>query len=821
MPRYDIINYNRGKRIGDSMDLGEQFHIDLQNLKSHDNLVIKGNKYRITVLTERLIRLEYNKEGKFNDLATELVVNRNFNKALFEVRQDSNFVEITTNYFKLEYNKEASFKGSAVNASKNLRVMINGNAEQMWYYGHPEVRNYFGSSISAEDLKNNEPKNKGLYSLDGFVSIDDSNTLRLDSNGNYFAPNSESIDMYLFVYGKDFGFAIQDYFKLTGMPALIPRYVLGNWWCRDKAYNDVDVLNIANSFEEHNIPLSVFLLDKDWHLRSKIGSKTSKTGYTFNPNLFPDPSGMIKELHEKGIKVGLNINPSEGIYPSEQYYQQIREYLGGEENKVIPFQALNSKFLDVYFKVLIHSLESFGVDFFWNDYDNIKDLTSLWVLTHYHYHDLARIPARRGMLLARNSLKAAHRYGVLYSGNTKVGWENFKTIPFYNLSASNIGVCWWSHDIGGYSGGIEDPELYIRSVQLGTFSPILRFHSSGGRYYKRKPWLWDKKTSEIVDDYLRLRHQFMTYLYTEAYRYSTTGTMVFQPLYYLLPKIYDDPLYRNEYLFGSELLVAPITNKKDTIMNRTIHRFYLPQGIWYDYFTGKKYIGNKKYVAFYKEEDYPVFAKSGSIIPLSLRSNVNNTDIPRDMEIQVFPGKNNVYTLYEDDGISSMYKSGYYFKTIIDYNYLPSNYTLIIRPKEGKSGIVPDRRNYRIVFRNTKKAEDVIVRFNNEEIAFNSYIESSNFIVEVENIDILGQLTINCKGADIEIDAVRIINEDIDSILSDLQIETIMKEKISDIIFSNNEIKDKRIALRKLKKQGLDKTFIQLFIKLLEYIGQI
>ena len=102
------------------------------------------------------------------------------------------------------------------------------------------------------------------------------------------------------------------------------------------------------------------------------------------------------------------------------------------------------------------------------------------------------------MILARNSLIAPHRYPVLYAGESKVGWENFQSSSFFNLSASNIGACWWSHDIGGYEDGIEDPELYIRSVQLGTFSPILRFHSSGGQYYKREPWKWDSRTSSIV-----------------------------------------------------------------------------------------------------------------------------------------------------------------------------------------------------------------------------------------------------------------------------------------------------------------------------------
>ena len=350
----------------------------------------------------------------------------------------------------------------------------------------------------------------------------------------------------------------------------------------------------------------------------------------------------------------------------------------------------------------------------------------------------------------------------------------------------------------------------------------MRFHSAKGRYYKREPWRWDSKTFNIVGNYLRLRHRLTSYLYTEAYKYYKTGSMIFQPLYYYLPEVYDDLLYRNEYFFGNELLVAPIVNKKDPIMNRTIHRFFLPEGMWYEFTTGKKYAGKKKYISFYKEEDYPIFAKRGSIIPLSNKSNVNNTSNPTDIEIHVFPGQNNTYRMYEDDGISSLYKEGFYLITEIDYNYLPNNYTLIIRSIEGKSGIVPDKRNYKIRFRNTKFAEDVIVYFNSTQIEVtNKYVENNDFIVEVNGVSTVGQLTINCKGKDIEIDAVRVINEDIDLIISDLQIQTVLKEKISEILFSDDEIKIKRIKIRKLKKDNLDKSFINLFLKLLEYIQDL
>ena len=248
----------------------------------------------------------------------------------------------------------------------------------------------------------------------------------------------------------------------------------------------------------------------------------------------------------------------------------------------------------------------------------------------------------------------------------------------------------------------------------------------------------------------------------------------------------------------------------------------MPEGTWYDFFSGKKFPGGKDYVSFYREQDYPVFAHSGSIIPMGLNPNINDTTPPEDMEIHIFPGKSNTYHMYEDDGISSLYKKDFYLLTDIDYNYLPNNYTVIIRAIDGKSGIVPAHRNYKIIFRNTKKADDVKVYANDIQMEYMSYQNGPDFIVEIKNAKTIGQITVNCKGKDIEIDALRIINNDIETILSDIEISTSLKEKVDAILFDKElTVSKKRIAIRKLKSSGLEPQFIKLFLKLLEYINQV
>ena len=418
---------------------------------------------------------------------------------------------------------------------------------------------------------------------------------------------------------------------------------------------------------------------------------------------------------------------------------------------------------------------------------------------------------------------ASHRYPILYAGKSEVSWDTLKKIPSFNVAASNMGVSFFSHDIGGTSGGIEDNELFIRFIQLGVFSPILRLGSDDGKYYKREPWKWGLKPRTIAINFLNLRHKLIPYLYTESYKYYKYGKPLIEPIYYKYPHFYDDPLYKDEYFFGSTFLVSPITTKKDYLMNRVIQKFYIPEGTWYGFFTGKKYNGNKKYVSFYRDHEYPVFVKAGAIIPMAT-NNYNYTGCPFKTELQIFPGASNTYSVYEDDGETNNYLNGEYLITNIEFIYEKDNYKLTILPVEGKTGVIPSKRSYKIRFKNTKPTTKVASFVSSTQIKNNCYKDESDLIVEVEDIPTNSQLTIICSGENIEYDAIRIISEDIVSIISDLPIKTSVKQKIDDIMFSNElDIKKKRIKIRRLAhdKDYLDKKYIILLLKLLEYINEL
>ena len=346
-------------------DLGMQFHFNIERAKAKNDAIIKGKTYRFTVLSERLIRIEYSKTGVFMDAPTELALCRDFDLPKFEVNADSKYLEISTKYFKLAYTKESPITASS------LRISLL-DTESMWYYGYPLVKAY-DASLNALDEK--ESYEKGIYSVEGFSAIDDSKTSIIDPNGNMVKKALDSTDIYVFMYKDDFSLALQDYIKLTGLPPLIPRYALGNWWSKNYAYNEESLKKLFNRFEKEEIPISIFLMDTDWH----ITNNKYKTGYTFNRQLISNPNEFIDNMHQRGIRVGLSINPSEGIYPHEEMYNKVIEHIKVNPNSTIAFSPFNQKFVDVFLKVLLHPLEDMGVDFFWLDYKS-NDKVFSWVI---------------------------------------------------------------------------------------------------------------------------------------------------------------------------------------------------------------------------------------------------------------------------------------------------------------------------------------------------------------------------------------------------------------------------------------------------------
>ena len=772
--------------------LASYFVREPNKLIPQNKFVVKGKNYRFSVLTPRLIRLEYSKDGIFEDRATSLVVNRTFNDCVFTVNSDETTLYISTEYFSLTYVKESPL------SSKTIKVKVNGTDKE-WTPGHQDVRNCGSLSYSLDDLDEKYKLPNGLYSLSGYAEINDSNNFVIDKDN--FIKREGVTDIYLFVYRTDLGLCLQDYFNLTGYPPMIPRYALGSWWYKNDRYNMYDIDETLKKFHDNHIPISVFLLGDKWH--------NNIENYNYDKTLF-DLNNIQKYYQNKSQKFGLTIDPSLKVTPNDPIYNELMKYLP-QVNNTISFVPLNNNSLNLYLNLVVNNLINSGIDIFNIDYNNKIDRDNLFLLNHYHY--VISNMNKRGIILSRNPQVAPHRYPIIYSGKTKVSWSTLRFLAMYNNSAANLGVSWHAHAIGGYYGGIEDDELYLRYIQFGVFNPLFILSSDAGKYYKREPWKWNQIILNVIKEYMQLRNKLVPY--NESYNYHKFGVPLIQPLYYKYPKIYDEPNYVNQYFFGSKIMISPITKRKNSEMNRVVQRIFIPNGIWYDYSTGKKFIGNKYYMNFYKDEDYPIFIKEGSIIPMSLDE---NTNCPKNMEIQIFPAENGLYgsyELYEDDGIS-INPGGNHLITKMNLDKVENGYKFTILPKSGHMNI--ENRNYILKFRNMKSPQHVITNYEGKTINNNYEIEKNDLIIKLENISIYSKVEVNIIGTNLEIETENVINEEIEGILYDLEINTILKYKIDGIIFSDMPVKKKRIALRKLRKDKLEPKYINMFIGLLDFI---
>ena len=758
--------------------------------------IIKGKTYRFSILTPRLIRIEYNSKGHFEDRATSLVVNRCFPEAKFNVNVDELSLTITTEYFTLTYVKESPLTASTI------RMLLNGTMKE-WTPGYKDIRNLGGLAYSLDKLDNKFKLDKGLYSLDGFVVLDDSKNLVIDNE--IFLPREDNADLYIFAYKSDLGLCLQDYFNLTGYPPMIPRYALGCWWYKNDVYNMYTIDDIIKKFSDNKIPISVFLLGDKWH--------NNIENYFYSKELF-DITNLNNYFQSKKQKFGLTINQTLPINNTDPLYNEVVKYLP-TNNNIVSLVPLNNNTISVYLNLIVNRLLNSGIKIFNIDYDNEFDKLGLFILNHYHYV-IANLN-ESGIILSRNPGIAPHRYPIIYSGRTKVSWDTLNFLPMYNNSAANLGVSWHAHAIGGYYSGMEDAELFIRYIQFGVFNPIFILAGDTGKYYKREPWKWNQINLNVIRDYMQLRNKLIPYIYNEGYIYHKYGVPIVQPLYYKYPKIYDEPNYVNQFFFGSRIMISPIVKRKNKEMNRVVQKIFVPKGIWYDYSSGKKFVGNNYYINFYKNEDYPIFIKEGSIIPMSLDM---DTKCPKNMEIQIFPAENGLYgsyELYEDDGISKDVSNNYLI-TKMNLDKVENGYKFTITNKEGKLNI--EARHYLLRFRNMKNPTKVLIKRNNEITEHAFEIEKNDLLVDLNDVNVYETIEIMIIGKNMEIETISVINEEIEGILDDLEINTILKEQIDAIIFSELPINKKRISLKKLKKSGLETKFINMFIGLLEFIDK-
>lgn len=724
---------------------------DAQNPKADDKAVVIAGNARFTVLTPKMIRMEWSDDGKFEDNKSLTFVNRNLTVPRFKVAQKGDRTTVTTDFLTLRYDND----GKEFN-EKNLEVKIkNGKKQIVWHPGLQDDGNLLGTCRTLDgadgyDLKNG-PLEQGIVSRNGWALVDDSKNHILVPDDSHWKewvtvrPDGNRLDLYLFAYGNDYKQALADYQKVAGRAPLPPKYTFGYWWSRYWQYSDNEFKDLVDKLKSMDMPLDVLIVDMDWHdtfgLKSKnsakdeYGQRIGWTGYTWQKELFPNPQNFLKWVKKENLKTALNLHPASGIQPYEAAYKDfVKDYQWKDTTKSVPFHIDETKWADSYFKTVLEPMERDGVDFWWLDWQQWKEskftpgLSNTFWLNHVFFnHAKEKAGNERPFIYHRWGGLGSHRYPLGFSGDTFISWETLKFLPYFTSTASNVNYGYWGHDIGGHmfkkKPGVTDPELYLRWLQYGVFTPIFKTHSTKDRNIIRYFWAFPDYMFDMRDA-LKLRYALAPYIYNAARENYDTGVAMTRPMYYEYPALEEAYNHPEQFFFGSDIMTAPIGNPVDSVSGLAERKIWFPEGKWYDFATGEMIEGNNEKVLEYTLSENPFYVKAGAIIPMN-PDKVKNLQMPCDTLVLTFiPGADGTLRHYEDDGISNDYDKSFAI-TNVSKTMTANSQKVKIAAREGSYKDAPTARSYELRFPATLPPSKVVV--DGKEYKYSRFPEAGNW----------------------------------------------------------------------------------------------
>jgi alpha-D-xyloside xylohydrolase len=486
------------------------------------------------------------------------------------------------------------------------------------------------------------------------------------------------------------------YARVTGRTPIPPKAAFGLIQSKARYDSQKEILRVAHTYHDKGYPLDVMVVD--WFYWTRMGQ------LDINPAEFPDPDGMNRELHDLGLHSIISIWPR--FETSSRYFNELDAkgfLLKDKEGKAIdglPFRSdragalideTNPEARKWFWEHARDNILSHGFDYPWLDEtepDLVPDGAFYSIGSGERYHNVFPLlhvegvadgmrvwkPKQRVLILSRAAYLGSQRTGALFwSSDIDPTWEALQRQIPTGLNMTASGVAYWGNDIAGWQwlpqsgggvkaplvdpgeaaaslGGYHDyPELLTRWFEYGVFMPTLRLH---GNHPNTEIWAYGKEAEAIMARYDRLRYQLIPYIYSQARKTYDTGAPFMRPLWMDFP---NDPKVADlgtEYMFGPAMLVAPVTEQGQTEKD-----VYLPAGDWYDFWTNEKLAGGRWVKAAAPIDRIPVFVRAGSILPIGadIQSTATHQAI---RELRVYPGKDGVFALYDDDGVSYDYEKG-------------------------------------------------------------------------------------------------------------------------------------------------------------------
>ncbi|MBN9617113.1 MAG: glycoside hydrolase family 31 protein [Acidobacteriales bacterium] len=477
--------------------------------------------------------------------------------------------------------------------------------------------------------------------------------------------------------------------ELTGYPHMPPLWALGYQQSHRTLASRDEVLNEAKTFREKKLPCDAMIYLGTGFCPS--GWNTGHGSFTFNPAVFPDPAAMFRQMHDEHLKVVLHV-----VSPPEDLHGEV-----GDTGEALKDPSDAAVYWPKHREV-----QRTGVDGWWPDEgDELVPASRLARNRMYWEGSQLFQPNVRPFALHRNGYAGIQRYGWMWSGDTRSTW---KTLAGQIMDGINVGLCgmpYWGSDTGGFVPTKEfTAELFVRWFQFSSFCPSFRCH---GRTWKlRLPWGWDlgsyepsEFTSQFAADilpkpedlhntavegicrkYLNLRYQLLPYLYSMVAEAHATGLPLMRALWLAYPDDAKAVATDDAYLWGSNLLVAPVVEQGAT------HRAtYLPRGVWWDYWNNARTEGGKEVTRDVDLETLPLYVKAGTILPIGPVKQYAQEESKEPLTLRIYPGADGTMSLYEDDGSSYDYQRGEFRRIECSWNNAEHTLTL----KADTSGRLP------------------------------------------------------------------------------------------------------------------------------------
>jgi alpha-glucosidase (family GH31 glycosyl hydrolase) len=536
-----------------------------------------------------------------------------------------------------------------------------------------------------------------------------------------FDGNTLPIDLFV-VGARDPAGMMAEYAALTGFPALPPLWAFGYQQSHRTLASREEIVQEAKTFRQKQLPCETLIYLGTGFCPS--GWNTDNGEFTFNPRVFQDPKAVIDELHAEHFKVVLHIvlegrtlggTVADSCAAAPLPSGKRPDGTWPDDRQVACYWPAHKPLFDL------------GVDGWWPDQGDGLNASSRLVRNRM-YWDGARAwrPNERPFALHRNGHAGMQRYGAfLWSGDVFSTWDTLKTHVPVAVNTGLSGIPFWGTDIGGFVPTKElTGELYVRWFQFAAFCPLFRAH---GRTWKlRLPWGWNTgrldpdevlattagaanpdaselhnaAVEPVCRKYLELRSRLMPYLYSAVRDTCVTGLPIVRALWLHYPLDVIAATRGDEYLWGRDILVAPVVEKGAT--NRNV---YLPEGRWHDFWQEDVYQGGREVARRVDLETMPLFVRAGAIVPLGpvRQYTAERSDEP--VALNIYPGANGSFTLYEDDGRSFDYERGDWMGVDMQWNDASRRLTLRLTP--GSRFRPPAERRFRVRVAGARSSRDI------------------------------------------------------------------------------------------------------------------